>query len=72
MVITKIVLNPKKQRAGGVHRPLKVIRFNARAFGGGAVSSVNSCKTYIYMRLFSQRHISTLLRGFSFKIITFI
>jgi hypothetical protein len=53
--------------AARFHRPLKVM-----AFGGGTVSSINSCKTYIYMWLCSQRHISDPMRGSSFKIIIFI
>jgi hypothetical protein len=39
MIITKMVLNLNKT-AGRVHRPLKIM-----AFGGGAMSSVNSYKT---------------------------
>jgi hypothetical protein len=42
MVITKMVLNLKNKMAARVNRPLKVM-----AFGGGAMSSVNSCKTYV-------------------------
>jgi hypothetical protein len=46
--------------------------FMHSAFGGGAMSWVNSCKTYIYMWFCSQRRISNPKRGFSFRIITLI
>jgi hypothetical protein len=53
--------------AARFHKTLKVM-----ALGGGALSSVNSCKTYIQMWLCSKRHISNPMRGSSFQIITFI
>jgi hypothetical protein len=42
------------------------------AFGGDAMSSVNSCKTSTQMWLCSQRHISNTMRGSSFQTTTFI
>jgi hypothetical protein len=41
-------------------------------FGGSAMTSANSWKTYIVMRLCSQRCISNPMRGSLFYIITFI
>jgi hypothetical protein len=74
MVTTKMVLNLMKIKwlldFVGRSKSWHLIK---TAFGsGGTMTSVNSCKTCIQTSLCSQRHISNLMRGSSFQIITFI
>jgi hypothetical protein len=63
LIVTKVVLDLMQQNAARVHRPLKVIVFDANGIRGSAMSSVNSCKTYIWMLLCFQRLISNHMRG---------
>jgi hypothetical protein len=58
--------------AAGVHRPLKIIAFNANGIMRQSYELSKSCKAYIQMWFCFQRHISIPMRGSLFPIITFI
>jgi hypothetical protein len=68
MVITEMVLNETKWLLEFIGQS-KSQHLMQMAFGGGVISSANSCKTYIYMWLCSQRHISKPMRSSLFQII---
>jgi hypothetical protein len=65
--IKKLVLNLMEENGRS-----KSLNLRQVAFGGSAISSVNSCKTYIQMWHCSQKHISNPMRGSLLQIITFI
>jgi hypothetical protein len=51
MIVTMMVLDLMNEMNGRVHLPLKVIAFDANCY----MSSVNSCKTYIWKCICFQR-----------------